>query len=314
MDQHPDSPAAQPAPFAASQEASPAAPSADPPPADAPPPRHALAAHDPTEDGAPPPDGYDPADYRWVPVRRRPRSDGWTEEKQRRFIEVLADTGLVSAAAKAVGMSRESAYRLRCSPHGAAFARAWDAARRHAGGVVEDIAFERALEGVEQNVYDENGEIVCTKRVYNDRLLMFLLRHLKPELYGGSGGSAPQPAEPAEPAPPPEILLEASLRAMEPQLPAPPETLLDSETLEHELEIADIADGVLPHFLSEQRPPKTAARAAAEARAAQDARGAEAWEKMQRGEGELSRREFADMCRHIDPIGMAAEKSKKRYR
>ena len=33
---------------------------------------------------------YDPADYRWVPVRRRPRLDGWTEEKQRRFIEVLA--------------------------------------------------------------------------------------------------------------------------------------------------------------------------------------------------------------------------------
>jgi hypothetical protein len=49
---------------------------------------------------------YDLADYRWVPVKRRPRFDGWTEEKQRRFIEGLADTGLVSHAAKAVGMSR----------------------------------------------------------------------------------------------------------------------------------------------------------------------------------------------------------------
>ncbi|MEA3016344.1 MAG: hypothetical protein QOI38_1066, partial [Sphingomonadales bacterium] len=87
-----------------------------------------------------------------------------------------------------------------------------------------------------------------------------------------------------------------------------------ADTLEHELEIADIADGALPRFLSEQRPPKSAARLAAEARAAQEARGAEAWEKARRGEGELSRREFADMCRHIDPIGMAAEKSKKRYR
>ncbi|MFN3726275.1 MAG: hypothetical protein ACK4SZ_08220 [Allosphingosinicella sp.] len=57
-----------------------------------------LAATDATEQGAPPPAAYDPADYRWVPVRRRPRYDGWTEEKQRRFI-VLADTGLVSAAA-----------------------------------------------------------------------------------------------------------------------------------------------------------------------------------------------------------------------
>lgn len=30
-------------------------------------------------------DSYDPADYRWVPVRRRPRLDEWTEEKQRRL-------------------------------------------------------------------------------------------------------------------------------------------------------------------------------------------------------------------------------------
>ena len=121
---------------------------------------------------SPPPISYDPAEYRWVPVRRRPRLDGWTEEKQRRFIEVLADTGLVGAAARAVGMSRETAYRLRRSPHGAAFARAWDAARQHAGSGLEDVAFERAIEGVEHNVYNEYGEVVCTKRVYNDRLLI----------------------------------------------------------------------------------------------------------------------------------------------
>ena len=157
--------------------------------------------------------------------------------------------------------------------------------------------------------------MVCTKRVNNDRLLMFLLRHLKPDRYGAAAASAqpPQPGEPAEPTPPPEILLEASLRAMEPQLPAPPETLLDAETLEHELQIADIADGALPHFFSEQRPPKSAAREEAEARAAQDARGAEAWDKLQRGEGELSRQVFGDMCRHIDPASRG-ERSRKRYR
>jgi hypothetical protein len=305
MEQHPDSRAA-PAPSAASPEADPnpgpdaSAPAAAPPPA--------LAAS--TEDGAPPPDGYDPADYRWVPVRRRPRTDGWTEEKQRRFIEILADTGLVSAAAKAVGMTRETAYRLRRSAHGAAFARAWDAARHHAGGLVEDMAFERAFEGVEHNVYDEHGEVVCTRRAYSDRLLMWLLSHLKPERYGGA---AAQRDRPAEPAPPPGILLEASLREMEPPLPAPPEQLLGPDVLAAELEIADIADGKLPQFLSEQRPPKTAARIEAEARAAQDARGAAAWEKAQRKEGELSRQEFADMCLHLDPTA-AGERSRKRYR
>lgn len=254
------------------------------------------------EDGAPPPDGYDPADYRWVPVRRRPRRDGWTEEKQRRFIEMLADTGLVGVAAKAVGMSRESAYRLRRSPHGAAFERAWDAARHHAGGPLEDIAFERAIEGVEHNVYDEHGEVIATRRVHNDRLLMFLLRHLKPERYGGTKA-----------APPPEPSVAETLQAMEPLLPAPPDQLLDPETLADELELADIADGALPHFLAEQRAPKTAARAEAEAIAAQEARGKAAWEKAQRKEGELSRAEFADMCRYLDPAGRN-ERSGKRYR
>ena len=267
-----------------------------------------LAAADATEQGAPPPAGYDPADYRWVPVRRRPRYDGWTEEKQRRFIEVLADTGLVSAAAKAVGMSREGANRLRRSPHGAAFARAWDAARHHAGGVIEDIAFERALEGVEHKVYDVWGEVVTTKRVYIDRLLMFLLRHLKPERYAAAA-AAPAAAPPA----PREAEVEACLRAMEPQLPAPPDQLLGPETLADELEIADIADGKLAHFHSEQRPPRTDAQIEAEARAAQDARGEAAWEKCERKEGELSDEEFADMCRHIDPTSVG-EKSRKRYR
>ncbi|HEY0311833.1 MAG TPA: hypothetical protein VGC56_05000 [Allosphingosinicella sp.] len=275
-------------------------------PAAAPPP--SLA--DPTEQGAPPAGGYDPADYRWVPVRRRPRYDGWTEEKQRRFIEVLADTGLVSAAAKAVGMTRETAYRLRRSAHGAAFARAWDMARHHAGGLVEDIAFERAFEGVEHNVYDENGEVVCTKRVYNDRLLMFLLSHLKPERYAAAARAAGADAGAAE-APPP-VALEASLKAMEPAPPEAPEQLLGPETLADELQIAEILDGKLPHFLSEQRPPKSEARIAAEARAAEEARGAEAWEKQQQG-GALSSPEFADMCRYLDPIG-ARERGRRRYR
>jgi hypothetical protein len=106
MEQHPDSPAVDTAPTppeaGASSEAEPTEP-------------HSLATSDDTN-GAPPPNGYDPADYRWVPVRRVPRTDGWTEEKMRRYIETLADTGQVSLAAKAVGMSRESAYKLRRSP------------------------------------------------------------------------------------------------------------------------------------------------------------------------------------------------------
>jgi hypothetical protein len=217
---------------------------------------------------------------------------------------VLADTGIVTTAAKAVGMSRESAGRLRRSPDGAAFARAWDAARHHSGSVLEDIAFERAIEGVEHNVYDENGEVVCTKRVYNDRLLQYLLSHLKPERYGRAALANAQ-----APAQPPEALLDASLRAMEPQLPAPPEQLLDPETLEDELILAEVADGELPHFLSEQRAEKTEEQLWA----TQLERGKAANEKLDRGEGPLTDQEVADMCLYLDP-SQRDERGKKRFR
>jgi hypothetical protein len=251
----------------------------------------------------PEPEPYDPADYRWVPVRRRPRTDGWTEEKQRRFIEVLADTGLVGHAAKAVGMSRESARQLRRSPHGAAFDRAWDAARRHAGRELEDIAFERAIEGAEQHVFNEYGDIVCTKRVVSDRLLTFLLSSLMPERYSKEARANPTP---------PVDTVDATLRAMEPQLPAPPEEMLDPDTLAMELDVADIADGKLPHFYSEQRWPKSDEQLKAEEIAAQHERGRIANEKANRQE-KLSDDEFRDMCLYLDPT-QRHDKGRKRYR
>lgn len=62
------------------------------------------------------------------PVPVVPRQDGWTPQRQADFIGHLAQTGSVLAAARAVSMGRESAYRLR-KRHGAAgFAAAWDAA------------------------------------------------------------------------------------------------------------------------------------------------------------------------------------------
>jgi hypothetical protein len=238
---------------------------------------------------------HDPADYRWVPVRRRPRYDGWTEEKQRRFIETLADTGLVNVAAKAVGMTRASAYQLRRAAHGAAFARAWDAARHHAGGLIEDIAFERAIEGTEQEVLDRDGQVIATRLVHDNGLLKFLLGRLKPDRYGPARASGGAPAAPV--APP---VLADSLREMEPALPAPPEELLDPETLADELELADAADGALPRHLREQRAPRSAASLAAEAVAARHARGAAALAKQEAG-GVLTPAEDADACFHLDP-------------
>jgi hypothetical protein len=62
------------------------------------------------------------------PVPVGPRADGWTAERQAAFVGKLAETRSVLAAARAVGMGRESAYRLRKRPGAAGFAAAWDAA------------------------------------------------------------------------------------------------------------------------------------------------------------------------------------------
>ena len=63
----------------------------------------------------------------FVPVPLRARRDGWTVARQGRFIGYLAETGSVAEAARRVGCSRETAYRLRRREGAGSFAAAWDA-------------------------------------------------------------------------------------------------------------------------------------------------------------------------------------------
>jgi AraC-like DNA-binding protein len=50
----------------------------------------------------------------------------WTPARQRIFLVALLDTGSVARAARAAGMSRSSAHRLRLRLAGTPFDRAWD--------------------------------------------------------------------------------------------------------------------------------------------------------------------------------------------
>ena len=81
---------------------------------------------------APPPPRAEPLRRRRIPafhpVPVAPRADGWTPGRQAAFVGLLAQTRSVLAAARAVSMGRESAYRLRRRPGAAGFAAAWDAA------------------------------------------------------------------------------------------------------------------------------------------------------------------------------------------
>ncbi|WFL77633.1 hypothetical protein P7228_00795 [Altererythrobacter arenosus] len=63
----------------------------------------------------------------------RIRADGWTPLRQAEFIGHLAETRSVGAAARAVGMARESAYRLRERPGAEGFCAAWDVAMARLG-------------------------------------------------------------------------------------------------------------------------------------------------------------------------------------
>lgn len=62
------------------------------------------------------------------PVPLRSRKDGWTPLRQAEFIGHLVETGSVCEAAQRVGMTRETAYRLRRRAWAQGFAAAWDAA------------------------------------------------------------------------------------------------------------------------------------------------------------------------------------------
>jgi hypothetical protein len=107
----------------------------------------------------------------------KPRQDGWTPERERLFLTNLAETGVVTDAARAAQMSRESAYARRNSAAGHAFALGWDAAillSRHA--TADDVA-SRSRHGVIDRLY-RNGELVAERHRYDNRLTMAHLTRL----------------------------------------------------------------------------------------------------------------------------------------
>lgn len=186
--------------------------------------------------------GHDPAAYHWVPVLKKRRKDGWSPDKQRAFIEELADCGSVITAAQRVGMSESSAYRLRRSPGAEAFDRAWSAAIDAASKKLLDAAFERALVGSDEPVFDREGRRVGRRLRQSDRLLMFLLRAYAPDRFGECA-AAPAPATP---------VAEALVR-LHPAPPAAPAALMAPDDLAMALDIADQCDGELPPWHREDR-------------------------------------------------------------
>src|SRR5204862_72622 len=95
-----------------------------------------------------------------TPPRARARARG---DWPRRFLKALEDTGgMVTTAAQVAGISRQAAYDLR--KRDPRFAEKWDDAVAAAVDQLEAVAYRRAMDS-------------------SDKLLMFLLRARRPEVY-----------------------------------------------------------------------------------------------------------------------------------
>lgn len=204
--------------------------------------------------------GFNPNDYDWLPVTRKPRKDGWSPQRQREFIAELAASGSVEFACMRVQMSPSSAHRLRRSPGAEQFSAAWDVALEHAARVLLDTAFERAFNGSSEPVFDREGNRVGTRFRQNDRLLMFLLRAYMPERFRHAHRDWRSPEEALPPAPMP---MEEALARMTPVAPEAPHALLSPDELEDAVACAEILDGRLPHWREGERdaapnPPENA--------------------------------------------------------
>ena len=96
-------------------------------------------------------------------------------ERQIAFLEALAVTGSVRAAARRVKVSHQTCYRARRGS--AAFGRAWDAALVIARASAEAQLGEWAMHGRVVDVW-YHGEIVGQRTVHSDRLMLAHLARL----------------------------------------------------------------------------------------------------------------------------------------
>ena len=115
-------------------------------------------------------------------------------DKRARFLAILVETGgNVSASCRAVKIGRTAVYRWRHEDP--VFAREMDAALELSTQTLEDEAIRRAHTGVVEPVY-QKGQLVGHVRRYSDRLLEFLLRARRPEVYRETAPSSSAPPAP----------------------------------------------------------------------------------------------------------------------
>lgn len=125
-------------------------------------------------------------DFTPVP-RAAKRWNGLTDLKQHTFIQLLADSGSVTMAAKAIGTSPSAMYTLRRAEGAESFAAAWEAAIEIGARRVLDTLMEHAIHGTPETII-QDGEVVAERRKYNHRAMMWIVSQRFPEKYGSATG------------------------------------------------------------------------------------------------------------------------------
>ncbi len=128
-----------------------------------------------------------------LPAPPRYHQDGWTPDVQAVFLETLMTTGSVREAAYVVGKTPASAYRLRAHPGATAFKAEWLAAVAICVERVRETAIDRAFNGRVMPVMKDGVEI-GEKLVFNDRLLIQLMRLYDAPAYHAERAAAAQAA------------------------------------------------------------------------------------------------------------------------
>lgn len=123
-----------------------------------------------------------------------------TQEKRKGafLVALAANYGNVSRAAEAVSIPRCSVYQWRHEDE--AFAKAWDNVIESAIDAAEQELYRRAVDGVDEPVY-QKGECVGTIRRYSDTALIFLLKGRRPETWNPPQKIAATNVEGTAPAP-----------------------------------------------------------------------------------------------------------------